>query len=144
MGGLMKIYFAGSIRGGREDVAIYNELIEELKKYGVVLTEHVGDYSLSIKGQTTYSDKYIHDRDVDWIKESDVLVADVTKASLGVGYEIAVAETLSIPILVLFGESNYENISAMILGSSGVVCKGYSDINEAKKLIKLFFSNIVL
>lgn len=115
-----------------------------MKRYGTVLTEHVGDYSLSIKGQTVYSDKYIHDRDVDWIKESDVLVVDVTKPSLGVGYEIAVAETLSIPILVLFSESNYENISDMILGSSGVICKGYSDVNEAKKLIKSFFSDIML
>ncbi|EEQ09773.1 hypothetical protein ymoll0001_32280 [Yersinia mollaretii ATCC 43969] len=38
------IYFAGSIRAGREDVVIYASLINEIKKYGKVITEHVGDY----------------------------------------------------------------------------------------------------
>ncbi len=38
-----KLYFAGSIRGGREDAALYRRIIQELGKYGDVLTEHVGD-----------------------------------------------------------------------------------------------------
>ena len=42
----MKIYFAGSIRGGRADVGLYHRMIEYLKRDYVVLTEHVGDLSL--------------------------------------------------------------------------------------------------
>ena len=42
----MKIYFAGSIRGGRVDVGLYHRLIEYLKQNRTVLTEHVGDLSL--------------------------------------------------------------------------------------------------
>ena len=38
----MKIYFAGSIRGGRDDAEIYSQIIEFLQGYGQVLTEHVG------------------------------------------------------------------------------------------------------
>ena len=38
----MKIYFAGSIRGGRQDKDIYAEIIKHLSALGVVLTEHVG------------------------------------------------------------------------------------------------------
>ena len=37
----IKIYFAGSIRGGREDKILYSQIIENLKKYGTVLTEHI-------------------------------------------------------------------------------------------------------
>ena len=37
-----KVYFAGSIRGGREDAQLYHDLIEEIKKTDIVLTEHVG------------------------------------------------------------------------------------------------------
>ena len=40
------IYFAGSIRGGRGDQAIYEEIIDRLRRYGTVLTEHVGDVNL--------------------------------------------------------------------------------------------------
>ena len=38
----MKIYFCGSIRGGRQDVGLYSKIIETLGSYGEVLTEHVG------------------------------------------------------------------------------------------------------
>jgi len=38
----MKIYFCGSIRAGRQDAELYGRLIEQLKAYGPVLTEHVG------------------------------------------------------------------------------------------------------
>ena len=47
----LKIYFCGSIRAGRVDAPLYARLIEELKKYGTVLTEHVGDQNLLEKGQ---------------------------------------------------------------------------------------------
>jgi hypothetical protein len=39
----IKIYFAGSIRGGREDAAFYHQIIALLIEYGEVLTEHIGD-----------------------------------------------------------------------------------------------------
>ncbi len=38
----LKIYFAGSIRGGRVDAPIYQFLIAYLSSFGEVLTEHVG------------------------------------------------------------------------------------------------------
>lgn len=47
----MKIYFCGSIRGGRDDVEIYRKLVTTLQKYGTVLTEHVSSRELSSKGQ---------------------------------------------------------------------------------------------
>ena len=39
----MKIYFAGSIRAGRDDQELYRRLIQSLQYFGQVLTEHVGD-----------------------------------------------------------------------------------------------------
>ena len=41
MSGNRKIYFAGSIRGGRQDADLYLRIVEQLKAYGTVLTEHV-------------------------------------------------------------------------------------------------------
>jgi hypothetical protein len=38
----MNIYFCGSIRGGRNLAATYEKMIEMLKSYGKVLTEHLG------------------------------------------------------------------------------------------------------
>lgn len=50
--GNMKVYFCGSIRGGRDDVELYGKIITELKKYGTVLTEHVSDQKLDATGLT--------------------------------------------------------------------------------------------
>lgn len=128
------IYFAGSIRAGRGDVPIYAELISGLKSYGQVITEHVGDYGLSLHGQTHLSDRQIHDRDLRWLRASDVVVADVTIPSLGVGYEIATAIAWHIPVLALH-RTEAGSLSAMIAGSSNIQTSRYRDVQEALNLI---------
>ena len=56
---IMKIYFAGAIRGGREDAEIYHEIISFLKSFGQVLTEHVGDAGLTEKGDDGPDDQVV-------------------------------------------------------------------------------------
>lgn len=46
----LRIYFAGSIRGGRDDVLLYMKIIKILQCYGTVLTEHVADPKLEAFG----------------------------------------------------------------------------------------------
>ena len=71
----MRIYFAGSIRGGRDDADLYLKIIEYLKNFGEVLTEHVGDNSLTASGETVMDDVSIHDRDMNWLKDSDIIIS---------------------------------------------------------------------
>ncbi|MGM3175181.1 nucleoside 2-deoxyribosyltransferase [Dickeya lacustris] len=129
------IYFAGSIRAGRDDVPIYAKLIDKLKKYGVVITEHVGDYKLSVNGQSFLSDKFIHDRDLHWLRHSHVVVAEVTTPSLGVGYEIATAIGWRIPVITLYRKNN-NSVSAMISGSDGCRHFEYEEVSDAYNIIE--------
>src|SRR5438105_746881 len=115
-----RIYFAGSIRGGREDQALYFEIIERLRKYGEVLTEHISDSGLSVTGEDN-GDQYIHDRDLAWLKSADYLVAEVTTPSLGVGYEIGKATEWGKPVLCLFRAAEGRALSAMIAGCNRVI-----------------------
>ena len=48
---VLSIYFAGSIRAGRQDAVLYARIVELLKSYGTVLTEHVGDPNLTEAGE---------------------------------------------------------------------------------------------
>ena len=137
----MKIYFAGSIRGGREDAALYQQIIEYLKNFGEVLTEHIGDPKLTDLGDDGLSDQYIHDRDLEWLQSSNVLVAEVTTVSTGVGYEIGRAVEAGKPVLCLFRSSSGENLSAMIAGSPGVSLVNYKNLNDAKRAIERFMKN---
>lgn len=45
------VYFCGSIRGGREDQALYARIVSRLRRYGKVLTEHVADAELEPLGE---------------------------------------------------------------------------------------------
>lgn len=138
---LMKIYFAGSIRGGREDVDLYLQIIEYLKKYGQVLTEHVGDKTLSAQGEDGPTAAFIHERDMSWLLASDAIVAEVTTPSLGVGYEISQAVENNKKVLCLFRPQSGRKLSAMIAGAPQIINREYSTIEEAKQAIDKFLSN---
>lgn len=112
----MKIYFAASIRGGRTDATIYHQLIDFLNHDHTVLNAHVGDPQLSTAGESQLSDAAIRDRDVAWLMQSDVVVAETTTPSLGVGYELALAEHAHKPVLILH-HANSTRLSAMIAGT---------------------------
>ena len=135
----MKIYFAGSIRGGRADAHIYKELVALLSIYGKVLTEHVGDTTLPESGETGETMEYIFERDVKWIADSDVLVAEGTTQSLGVGYEIGTAERLGKRILCLYRPQEGKLLSGMVLGNKKLQVELYRDITDAEAILEKFF-----
>lgn len=137
---MKKIYFAASIRGGRDDKETYLEIINHISTKAKVLTEHIGKPSLTSFGEKNTTDEYIFQRDVNWIKESDFIIAEVTNPSLGVGYELKLAEELNKKTLCLFNETKGKRLSAMINGNKFFKVKNYKTILEAKKEIDEFLS----
>ncbi len=132
----MKIYFAGSIRGGREDKKLYLDIIELLRDYGEVLTEHIGDQALSELGDDGPTDEYIYERDMKFLNQSNVVVAEVTQPSLGVGYELAFAEKMNLPVICLYRPREGKRLSAMITGNPYFKVKEYSGLEELKEFFK--------
>ena len=124
-----KVYFAGSIRGGREDAAVYKRIIDYINRTDTVLTEHIGLGSLSVKARTKEDDVHIYERDTEWLRSSDVLIAECTNPSHGVGYELAYAEARNIPVYIFYDKSK-ANISAMLNGNA--YFKVYPYENEAE------------
>lgn len=111
----MKIYFAGSIRGGRVDADLYRRMIEYMQKTDRVLTEHVGSPHLNLMEQGK-RDVEIYDQDTAWLRESDLLIAECTCPSLGVGYELAYAEKFGKPCHIFYDRSKTQ-LSAMLTGN---------------------------
>ena len=134
----MKIYFAGSIRGGREDAKLYKKIINYISCHGEVLTEHVGNDGLTPQGENKNPDEFIYDRDIAWLSLADVVIAEVSTPSLGVGYELGVAEALKKPILCLYREDEKKQLSAMINGNKNFICQNYVDFSTAKLIINSF------
>ena len=137
-----KIYFSGSISGGRQDAEVYRSIIEHLRDYGSVLTEHIGDPALTASGENNIGDDYVYQRDMKWIEQADIFVAEVSNPSLGVGYEIAQAELRQRPVLCLFRSGTDRRLSAMIAGNPSVTMGRYDENREIFNLIDRFFQEL--
>ncbi|KAJ8359577.1 hypothetical protein SKAU_G00161020 [Synaphobranchus kaupii] len=137
------------IRGGRQDVDIYQRIVKKLEAYGKVLTEHVSHGDISEKGEDAAlkGDRAIHDRDIDWLVTADVIVAEVTQPSLGVGYELGRAVAMHKKILCLFRPSSGRVLSAMIRGadsgsqSSVFQVRDYTE-DEVERVLQEYFSSL--
>jgi 2'-deoxynucleoside 5'-phosphate N-hydrolase len=136
----MNVYFGASIRGGRDHVSVYTSIQKLLACYRHVLTEHIGDSSLTSYGECDKSDIAIFKRDVAWIDMSDIVVLEVTNPSLGVGWEAAYAQLQGKKIVCLFNQHLAKGkLSAMIAGNEGVNLLRYQDIQEVAAFFNLSF-----
>lgn len=135
----MKIYFCGSVTGGREFQQNYRELIAFLKTKGTVLTEHLGKKELSDQGEEL-PDRTVFERDMNWLKESDLVIAEVSVPSIGIGYEIATAEKQGKKIVALYYRNASKKLSRIVGGNQKIQMIFYETIEEAiqelKKLLK--------
>ena len=127
---MRKVYFAGSIRGGRQDAALYGEMIAFLEERGCrVLTEHVGLESLQVEGERTMTEEEIFRRDMAWLMESELVVAECTTPSHGVGYELGRARDMGKEIHIFYDLSR-GRLSAMRAGDSAFILHPYTTRQE--------------
>jgi nucleoside 2-deoxyribosyltransferase len=139
----MNIYFACSITGGREFESVYQEIVAALLQDGhQIPTAHlvesgVGALEAGIDPLTVYA------RDVDWIRASDVLIAEVSVPSHGVGYEIGFALELGKPVLCVYQTGR--KVSKMITGNpdANIQVTVYQDAADATQVIRDFLARIL-
>ena len=130
---MKKIYFAGSIRGGRADAELYQRVIEYLKRENRVLTEHIGSPAL-VSLEAGKTDTNIYEQDMGWLRESDLVIAECSTPSLGVGYELAFAEKLGKPVHIFFNRAR-GSLSAMLTGDEYFHIHYYTDEAELFALL---------
>ena len=136
----MKIYFCGSISGGRKYLETYERMVEHLKVKGYwVLTEHVADPNV-LASESEFTPEQIYIRDIEWLNECDCVIAEVSNPSLGVGYEICYALRKYTPVLCIYEKGVF--LTRMLVGnnSEGLLVKEYESEADWKKIMDLFFS----
>lgn len=130
---MKKVYFAGSIRGGRIDAELYARIIRYIQKTDIVLTEHIGNPDLNLKEQGK-RDVEIYEEDMAWLRESDVVIAECTCPSLGVGYELAYAEKIGKPCHIFYDRTK-THLSAMLIGNPYFQIHPYEDAESIFRAI---------
>ena len=138
----MNIYFACSITGGREFESVYQTIVEALVQDGhQVPTAHLAESDVGAV-EAVLDPQAVYSRDVDWIRASEVLIAEVSVPSHGVGYEIGFALGIGKPVLALYQQGR--KVSKMISGNTDVhlLVKAYQNSEEAVGMIRSFLANI--
>ena len=131
----MNIYFACSITGGRQDEAVYQLLVKTLHEAGHIVptASLAASEVMELEGVVDPADIYA--RDTAWIGDCDLLLAEISTPSHGVGYEIGYALSLGKPVLCLHRAS--ARISKMILGNPhpNLRVRVYHSAHEAVSLL---------
>lgn len=134
----MKIYFACAIVGGRNDEAIYQKLVDALLADGheVPTAMNAGPGWQHMEGSPDPDEVYR--RDTGWIDESQVLVAEVSTPSHGVGYEVSYALERGKPVLCIYRRG--VRVSKMFTGNTmpGISMADYEDLVEAIEIMRDF------
>ena len=136
---MKKVYFACSIAGGRDHAHVYSDIVQYIKDAGgQVLSELFADKELTDEVGMNMDPAFVWNRDVEWVKEADVIIAEVTQPSLGVGYELGIAEYIKTPVLALFDETSGRRLSPVISGNPHIQTIRYKDVSETKPAIQQF------
>lgn len=136
----MNIYFACSITGGREFEPTYQSIINALLADGHdVPTAHLADSGVKVL-EAVVKPRDVYKRDVTWISACNILIAEVSTPSHGVGYEIAFALSIGKPVLCVYQEG--QPISKMLTGNShpNIRVESYRNADEAVTIIRSFLS----
>lgn len=135
----MKIYIAGAIKGDISYQKYYKEVVDH-----VIETGHTAYSELNKELFTSQklTDKEIFTRDIRWIEDSELMIAEISGPSLGVGFEISFALShLKLPVLALFC-NDAGTVSAMITGCTSdlLTVKSYTSSADLIKIIEDFIS----
>lgn len=138
----MNIYFACSITGGREHEDVYKTIVDYLLEDGhEVPTAHLAQPE--VEHLEKLVDPFdVYERDTNWIKTCDLLVAEVSTPSHGVGYEIGYA--LSAGKLVLCLHHKALKVSKMITGNRDpkLTVRSYSTSLDAVHILRAFLQTL--
>jgi nucleoside 2-deoxyribosyltransferase len=135
-----RVFFSCSMRGGfkrlaQEELRKIPDIIESLDLE--LISKHQTSENF-MESESRLTEREIHDRDYQWLQEADLVIAEITNPSLGVGAEIADAVHFGIPVLCVYKKEYELQISAYVRGKAGVVCRAYSDYDDLKEGIREF------
>jgi hypothetical protein len=124
------IYLACTVRGDRSAVTAARALAGWLETAGhTVLTKHLLDDDVE-GAESALSEREVFERDLRWLHAADVLVAEASGSSYGVGFEVGYvlgrAERTGQRVLLVYDEARGPAVSRLIAGNIHPACTTYA------------------
>jgi nucleoside 2-deoxyribosyltransferase len=128
-GARVNIYLACTVRGDRGGLLAVRALAALLERHGhTVLTHHLlaGDVDAA---ESALTEREVFDRDVRWLDSADLLIAEASGSSYGVGFEVGYvlgrSEASRRRVMVLYDASRAAQVSRLITGNTHPACTTY-------------------
>lgn len=136
----MRIYLAAAMTNAARDPGAVGVLLSHIEALGhQVPTSHVAAPDGRSR-DAELSNAQLAQRDLSWVASSDVLVAEVSTPSHGVGIEVLAATRSGKPVLLL--HSRDAAVSRLLLGLPGVEAYPYASVHDACGVVDAFLARI--
>jgi nucleoside 2-deoxyribosyltransferase len=126
----MRIYLACTVRGDRAGVLAGRAICARLQWHGhEVLTTHLlGD---DVEGlEATLTEAQVFRRDLEWLSGCDVLVAEASGSSYGVGFEVGYvigrARETGQRVILVYDAARRHAVSRLITGNCDAACTTFA------------------
>jgi len=132
----MKVYLACTVRGDRGGVAAGRAIARYLQSRGHdVLTTHLLADDVDA-AESALTEEAVYRRDLEWLSSCDLLVAEASGSSYGVGFEVGYvlgrAPRSGQRVLLVYDRGRRAAISRLITGNCDTACDtfGYETVDE--------------
>jgi len=135
----MKIYFGFTVAGNRSTIETARRVVQLLEEAGhEVLTRHLVDDNAWEKDRLI-TPQEIFARDMKWLQECDLFIAEVSGSSFGIGFETGYLLGSSHKKAILFFRRELEkSVSLLITGNTHPNCilVPYDNVNEVETFVR--------
>jgi hypothetical protein len=125
----MNIYLACTVRGDRAAIGAARALADAIEGLGhTILTRHLLEDDVDTR-EGALTEREVFERDLRWLEASDVLIAEASGSSFGVGFEVGYvigrAERTGQRVLLLYDVTRRPFVSRLIAGNTHPACTTY-------------------
>jgi len=123
----MQIYLACTVRGDRGAIAGLRSLVTALEAAGhTILTKHLLEDNVE-GAESALTERAVYDRDIAWLEACDLLIADASGSSFGVGFEVGYvlgrSDRTDQRVALLYRADRRDRISRLIVGNAHPRCR---------------------
>ena len=143
----MNIYLACTVRGDRGALGLVRAVADAVERMGHrVLTRHLlADDADASEARLTERD--VFERDLRWLESADVLIAEASGSSYGVGFEVGYvigrAAEASQRVLLVYDAARRGRVSRLIAGNTHPACTTYPyrDAADLLRFVEVFLTD---
>ncbi|MEP6917321.1 MAG: nucleoside 2-deoxyribosyltransferase [Acidobacteriota bacterium] len=144
----MNIYLACTVRGDRGGLDAVRAVADLLDRQGhTVLTRHLLDDDVD-RAESALSERDVFERDLRWLNEADLLIAEASGSSYGVGFEVGYvlgrAEQTGQRVLLLYHAARRAQVSRLIAGNAHGLCTTYPyrDAADLLRFVEIYLASV--